>query len=97
MPSDAERDDEANRFSARAVRYARVGTNVGVIAARLAAARFLGFGLDRAENAAALGAALGGLKGPIMKVAQLLSTIPEAIPPEYTAEQIGRAACTERG
>ena len=86
MPSDAERDDEANRFSARAVRYARVGTNVGVIAARLAAARFLGFGLDRAENAAALGAALGGLKGPIMKVAQLLSTIPEAIPPEYTAE-----------
>jgi len=86
MPSDAERDDEANRFSARAVRYARVGTNVGVIAARLAAARFLGFGLDRAENAAALGAALGGLKGPIMKVAQLLSTIPEAIPPEYTTE-----------
>jgi predicted unusual protein kinase regulating ubiquinone biosynthesis (AarF/ABC1/UbiB family) len=86
MPSDAERDDEANRFSARAARYARVGTNVGVIAARLAAARFFGFGLDRAENAAALGAALGGLKGPIMKVAQLLSTIPEAIPPEYTTE-----------
>lgn len=79
-------DSEANRFTARAARYARVGTNVGGIAARLAAARFLGMGLDRAENAAALGAALGGLKGPIMKVAQLLATIPEAIPPEYTIE-----------
>jgi predicted unusual protein kinase regulating ubiquinone biosynthesis (AarF/ABC1/UbiB family) len=79
-------DPEANRFTARAARYARVGTNVGGIAARLAAARFLGMGLDRAENAAALSAALGGLKGPIMKVAQLLATIPEAIPPEYTIE-----------
>jgi predicted unusual protein kinase regulating ubiquinone biosynthesis (AarF/ABC1/UbiB family) len=79
-------DREANRFTARAARYARVGTNVGGIAARMAAARFFGMGLDRAENAAALGAALGGLKGPIMKVAQLLATIPEAIPPEYTIE-----------
>lgn len=79
-------DREANRFSARAARYARVGTNVGGIAARIAGARFLGLGLDRGKNAAALGSALGGLKGPIMKVAQLLATIPEAIPPEYTIE-----------
>ncbi|MGE3870106.1 MAG: ABC1 kinase family protein [Pseudorhodoplanes sp.] len=86
MPPDPERDREANRLSARALRYARVGTNVGGIAARMAAQRFLGLGSDRAENAAALGAALGGLKGPIMKVAQLLATIPEAIPPEYTVE-----------
>ncbi len=34
----------------------------------------------------ALAAALGGLKGPIMKVAQLLATIPEALPAEYAAE-----------
>ena len=33
-----------------------------------------------------LAAALGGLKGPIMKAAQLLSTIPEALPPEYARE-----------
>jgi predicted unusual protein kinase regulating ubiquinone biosynthesis (AarF/ABC1/UbiB family) len=79
-------DTEQNRFSARAVRYARVGTGVGMIAARLATSRFFGTSFDRAENAAALGAALGGLKGPIMKVAQLLATIPEAIPPEYTVE-----------
>ena len=39
-----------------------------------------------ASNAAALAQALGGLKGPIMKVAQLLATIPDVLPPEYAAE-----------
>src|SRR2546421_5575173 len=79
-------DREANRFSARAARYARVGANVGGVAARLMGARFLGLGLDRTQNAAELAAALGGLKGPIMKVAQLLATIPDALPPEYVTE-----------
>ncbi len=79
-------DREANRFSARARRYARVGTNVGGVAARIAGARFFGLDLDRAKNAAELAAALGGLKGPIMKVAQLMATIPDALPPEYTLE-----------
>jgi predicted unusual protein kinase regulating ubiquinone biosynthesis (AarF/ABC1/UbiB family) len=79
-------DREANRFSARARRYARVGTNVGGVAARIAGARFFGIDLDRAKNAGELAAALGGLKGPIMKVAQLMATIPDALPPEYTAE-----------
>src|SRR3954451_13180187 len=79
-------DREANRFSARAARYARVGANVSGVAARLAGARILGLGLDRGKNAVELAAALGGLKGPIMKVAQLLATIPDALPPEYAAE-----------
>src|SRR6266481_2464930 len=65
-------DREANRFSARAARYA--------------GARFLGIDLDRGRSAIELAAALGGLKGPIMKVAQLISTIPDALPPEYAAE-----------
>jgi predicted unusual protein kinase regulating ubiquinone biosynthesis (AarF/ABC1/UbiB family) len=73
-------DQERNRFSARAARYARVGTNVGGVAARVAANRVLGLPLDRARNAAELARALGGLKGPIMKVAQLLATIPDARP-----------------
>src|ERR1700740_1528110 len=30
----------------------------------------------------------GGVKGPIMKVAQLMATIPDALPPEYAAELI---------
>ena len=70
-------DREKNRFSARAKRYARVGTKVGGVAARMAGQRFLGATPDRAGNALALAAALGGLKGPIMKVAQLLATIAE--------------------
>src|SRR3954463_7868968 len=79
-------DREQNRFSARAARYARVGTNVGGVAAKFAASRLFGFGLDRGKNASDLAAALGGLKGPIMKVAQLMATIPDLLPPEYVEE-----------
>ncbi|HEU5016535.1 MAG TPA: AarF/UbiB family protein [Pseudolabrys sp.] len=85
LPTD---DPEKNRLSARARRYARVGTNVGGVAARIAGQRMLGRPADRTGNAIALTAALGGLKGPIMKVAQLLATIPDALPPEYANELI---------
>ena len=54
----------------------------------MAGARLLGKPLDRAANALGLAAALGGLKGPIMKVAQLLATIPDALPAEYANELI---------
>lgn len=79
-------DDEANRFSARAARYARVGANVGGVAARMGVRRLAGRTDGGSANAAALAAALGGLKGPLMKVAQLMSTIPDLLPPEYAAE-----------
>ncbi|HEX4767804.1 MAG TPA: AarF/ABC1/UbiB kinase family protein [Lichenihabitans sp.] len=75
-------DPEQNRFSARAARYARVGANMGGVAARMAGSRLLGQD-GEAANAAALTRALGGLKGPLMKVAQLLSTIPDALPAKY--------------
>jgi predicted unusual protein kinase regulating ubiquinone biosynthesis (AarF/ABC1/UbiB family) len=77
---------EDNRFGGRVRRYAQVGTKVGGLAARLAGERYLGFSLDRGRHAAELTAALGGLKGPLMKVAQLLATIPDALPKEYAAE-----------
>jgi predicted unusual protein kinase regulating ubiquinone biosynthesis (AarF/ABC1/UbiB family) len=79
-------DLERNRFSARAARYARVGANVGGVAARIAATRLMGGNPDRARRAVELAAALGGLKGPIMKVAQLMATIPDALPAEYAEE-----------
>lgn len=79
-------DDERNRFSARLGRYAKVGANVGGVAAKVASARLFGYSLDRDKNAGELAAALGGLKGPIMKVAQLIATIPDALPPEYALE-----------
>jgi predicted unusual protein kinase regulating ubiquinone biosynthesis (AarF/ABC1/UbiB family) len=79
-------DDERNRMTARVSRYAKVGANVGGVAARIAGAKL--FGLDGANrsNAAALTQALGGLKGPLMKVAQLMATIPDVLPPEYAEE-----------
>src|ERR1700756_4184121 len=80
------RDPEQNRFSARAARYARVGANVGGVAARIAAARVLGAEGLSAGNPAALARALGSLKGPMMKVAQLMATIPDVLPPEYVEE-----------
>ena len=87
--TDAPSDSEKNRFSARAKRYGRVGANVGGVAARIAGRRLFGLDPERDKDAAALAAALGGLKGPIMKVAQLLATIPEALPAEY-ADELGR-------
>src|SRR5271165_1341385 len=79
-------DSEKNRFSARAARYARVGANVGGVAARYAGRRILGGAPNRASEASALATALGNLKGPLMKVAQLMATIPDLLPPEYAAE-----------
>ncbi len=78
-------DNEANRFSARAARYARVGANVGALAARIASNRLIG-AQDPRSQAQALAGALGSLKGPLMKVAQMLATIPEALPPDYAEE-----------
>jgi predicted unusual protein kinase regulating ubiquinone biosynthesis (AarF/ABC1/UbiB family) len=75
-----------NTLSGRVLRYAQVSGTMGGLAARLAGARFLGLNIDRASHAEELRAALGGLKGPLMKVAQLLATIPEALPKEYAAE-----------
>ena len=77
-------DSERNRFSARAARYARVGAQMSGVAARMGAAQL--FGGDNPASAAALHAALGGLKGPLMKVAQLMATIPDLLPPEFAEE-----------
>lgn len=75
--------EENNRLSGRLKRYAKVGSGVGGQAAKFAGARLLGLSLDDQKNADAMAAALGSLKGPLMKVAQLLATIPGALPEEY--------------
>jgi len=59
---------------------------MGGLAARLAGQRYLGIPIDRARHASDLKATLGGIKGPLMKVAQLLATIPEALPADYARE-----------
>jgi predicted unusual protein kinase regulating ubiquinone biosynthesis (AarF/ABC1/UbiB family) len=77
---------EANSLGGRLARYARVGSAMGGLAVRLGAERVLGVEMDRAKHASELRAALGGLKGPLMKVAQLVATVPDAIPEEYVQE-----------
>ena len=67
-------------------RYAKVTSAMGGLAARLAGEKYLGIKIDREQHASDLRAALGGLKGPLMKVAQILSTIPDALPKEYVNE-----------
>jgi len=59
---------------------------MGGLAARLAGEKYLGIKIDREQHASDLRAALGGLKGPLMKVAQILATIPDALPKEYVNE-----------
>ncbi len=78
--------DEGDSLPGRLGRYAKVGASVGGLAARLAGQRYLGMSLDRERHASELRAALGGLKGPLMKAAQLIATIPDALPPEYARE-----------
>ena len=79
-------DREQNRLSGRLSRYARVGANVGGVAARVAGARLFGRDIADARNAADLSAALGGLKGPLMKLAQMMATVPDLLPPEFATE-----------
>ena len=63
-------------------RIIKVGTNVGGFIAKLATKNLLGI-KHKTKDAEELMQLLGNLKGPIMKVAQIISTIPDAIPEEY--------------
>jgi predicted unusual protein kinase regulating ubiquinone biosynthesis (AarF/ABC1/UbiB family) len=67
-------------------RFARTSGAVGGIAARITGERVFGIKTDQAKHAEDLKSILGGLKGPMMKVAQFLSTVPDALPPEYAAQ-----------
>ena len=77
---------EEDKLTERLKRYAKVSTQITGLAARLAGQQYFGVDIDRVAHAADLTAALGNLKGPLMKVAQLLSTIPDMLPPEYAEE-----------
>ena len=81
-----ETDKEERSLSARMKRYGQVGGTMAGLAARLAGQRYLGLDINRADHAAQLTQALGNLKGPLMKIGQILATIPEAVPAEYAAE-----------
>jgi predicted unusual protein kinase regulating ubiquinone biosynthesis (AarF/ABC1/UbiB family) len=67
----------------RIKRYTHVTTAVGGLMARLFGDRYLGFTIDGPQHAEDLKETLGHLKGPLMKIAQILATVPDMLPPEY--------------
>ena len=73
--------EEYNRFTKRIKRYANLGSSASAFALKLAGTKL--FKNKKTETADQLSEILGGLKGPVMKIGQLLSTIPDLLPPEY--------------
>ena len=79
-------NEDRPNFLGEMRRMARTSGAVGGIGLRVAGQRLFGVKGNQAAHAEDLKALLGGLKGPLMKVAQFLSTIPDALPAEYAAE-----------
>jgi predicted unusual protein kinase regulating ubiquinone biosynthesis (AarF/ABC1/UbiB family) len=82
MKTDPERD----RLSARVGRIANVGAQAAGAAAAAGAAKLFGGAESDRQIAAALRAALGRSKGPLMKIAQMMATIPDLLPKEFAEE-----------
>lgn len=76
-------DFSGNGAVGRLARYGRVSGTMASLVTKLAGEKYLGIKIEREEHAQQLLQALGNLKGPLMKVGQILATIPEALPPEY--------------
>jgi predicted unusual protein kinase regulating ubiquinone biosynthesis (AarF/ABC1/UbiB family) len=85
-PRDPSKDPERNRLAGRMSRFARVGAGLSGAAVSYGANSLFGGDSADARNAKALRAALGGLKGPLMKAAQMFATVPDLLPPEFAAE-----------
>lgn len=85
-PRDPAKDPERNRLAGRVSRFAKVGAGLSGAAVSYGANRVFGGDDANARNAKALKAALGGLKGPLMKAAQMFATVPDLLPPEFAAE-----------
>ena len=79
-------DAESKSIVKQIKRYAQVGGVVGKLATKLASQKYLGVKLNKEKHALEIREALGGIKGPLMKVAQLSATIPDLLPEEYTKE-----------
>ena len=77
------KNSERRSVGGTLARYGKVSTTMAGLAARVAGERYLGIKIEREDHARQLFEALGNLKGPLMKVGQILATIPEALPAEY--------------
>ena len=79
---------DKDKFSKRASRYIQLTGQVGGLLVKLGANRFLGVDIDKNKHALNLKKDLGEVKGPFMKIAQLISMIPDALPIEYSNQLI---------
>jgi predicted unusual protein kinase regulating ubiquinone biosynthesis (AarF/ABC1/UbiB family) len=75
-----------NSLGGRLKRYTQVSTKAGGFATKLFLNKYMAGTDNHPEMAKALTHVLGDLKGPFLKVAQILSTIPDMLPPEYAQE-----------
>jgi predicted unusual protein kinase regulating ubiquinone biosynthesis (AarF/ABC1/UbiB family) len=79
-------DPERNRLSGRLSRFARVGAGLGAAGASYGANLLFGGDEVDVRNARLIKEALGRLKGPMMKAAQMFATVPDLLPPELAKE-----------
>jgi predicted unusual protein kinase regulating ubiquinone biosynthesis (AarF/ABC1/UbiB family) len=79
------RTDREDGIARRLTRFARVSAGLTGVAARGAGRALGGTRVFSASNAADLAMVLGNLRGPVMKVAQFVATIPGALPPDVAA------------
>ncbi len=81
--ADKSTFDDKGKIGKRIQRYGKVSGAVAGLATKMAGEKLFGVKIEREQHAADLMMRLGNLKGPLMKVGQILATIPEALPPEY--------------
>src|SRR5215469_8369702 len=81
----ARSDKSENGLARRLTRLARVSAGLTGVAARGAGRALGGTRIFSASNAADLTEVLGNLRGPVMKVAQFVATVPGALPREVAA------------
>jgi predicted unusual protein kinase regulating ubiquinone biosynthesis (AarF/ABC1/UbiB family) len=85
-PQDASDETpfgDDNRLGTQIARYGKVSGTMAGLAVKIAGEKYLGLKIEKDAHADQLAAALGNLKGPLMKIGQILATVPEALPPEY--------------
>ncbi|HEY1614931.1 MAG TPA: AarF/ABC1/UbiB kinase family protein [Rhizomicrobium sp.] len=78
--------DDENGIARRFSRFARVSAGLTGVAARGAGRALAGTRIVSERNAADLVTVLGKLRGPVMKVAQFVATVPGVLPQDVAAQ-----------
>ncbi len=79
-------NSDSNSVLNRAKRYTTVSSVIGSNVVNLIFDKIFRADVNHSKQARNIAASLGDLKGPLMKIAQILSTIPDAVPKEYVLE-----------